>query len=145
VLRFPVPLYFALSCVDHPAALRYEIRRLGGHYLHISDVSRHFGPQLEEIRVQLVELRRAMPRWEIVKEYCGADPRRVYVILQFRGRPVRVGGSDRHLAVLAVLLKNNGIPRSMKALLQLCSENPLFAPSGGPFGTPTCDAQDVPL
>ena len=131
-----VPVYFALSCVDQPAALKYEIQRLGGHYLHISDVSRHFDPQLDEIRLQLAEVRRAMPRWDIVEEYWGADPRRVYVILQFNGKPVHVSGSDRHLAVLAVLLKNNGIPRSLKSIRDLCSEDPLFAPSGGPFAVP---------
>jgi len=130
------PFYFALSCVDQPAALRYEIRRLGGYYLNIADVSRHFGQQMEEVRLQLEEVKRAMPRWEIVEEYCGVDPRRVHVILQSRSTSVPVSGSDRHLAVLTVLLKNNGIPRSLKSLRHLCSENPLFAPSGGPFVVP---------
>ncbi|MHB8217076.1 MAG: hypothetical protein ACYDDS_13455 [Candidatus Sulfotelmatobacter sp.] len=131
-----VPLYFALSCVQQPASLRYEVRRLGGYFLYVSDVLRHFGPQLDEIRFQLEDVKRVVPHWEIVQEYFGSDPRRTYVIFTFGNKPIYVGGSDRHLAVLAVLLKNNGIPRSMKALRQLCWEDPLFVPSGGPFAVP---------
>jgi hypothetical protein len=131
-----IPLYFALSCTEQPASLRYEIRRLGGRFMHVSDVARHFVPQMDEVRLELDEVQRSVPRWEIIEEYSGSDPVRAYIFLRFSGKLIPVGGSDRHLAVLAVFLKNNGIPRSMKALRQLCSEYPLFDSAGGPFSVP---------
>jgi hypothetical protein len=131
-----VPLFLALSSVVQPASLRYEIRRLGGYFMYDSDVPRNFVSQMEEIQIHLDEVQRSVPRWEIVEEHFGSNPMRVYVFFRFMGKAIQVGGSDRHLAVLAVLLKNNGIPRSMRALQQLCSEDPLFQPGGGPFSVP---------
>jgi hypothetical protein len=131
-----VPLYLAVSCSDQPASFRYEVRRLGGFFMLASDVPGHFGPLMEEIRLQLDGVRRLLPRWEIVEESSGSEPVRAYVFFRFAGKLIQVRGSDRHLAVLAVLLKNNGIPRSMKALRQLCSDDPLFEPAGGSFDVP---------
>ena len=130
------PIYFALSCAPQAASLRYEIRRMGGRFMYLSDVASHFISELDEIKVQVKEIRESAPCWEISEEYFGADPRRVEVAVRFGSNPIYIGGSDRHRATLAVLIQNNGIARSLRALRQLCEESPLFTPSGGPFPVP---------
>jgi hypothetical protein len=132
----PVPLYFGVSCTVQPAALRYEIRRSGGRFMYASEASSHFRSEMEEIQIQLSEVKTMAPHWEIIQEnYCD-DAQRVYVQLRFSGKTEGLQGSDRHRAVLAVMLKNNGIPRSMSALRQLCAEDRLFTPAGGPLDVP---------
>jgi hypothetical protein len=131
-----VPVYFALSRVTQPPALVYEIRRQGGRIMHVADIPAYFGLELEQIQLELSETKRGLPRWEIILESFGLNPMRAYIFLRFGGKVIEVEGSDRQLAVLAVLLKNNGIPRSMNVLQQLCSEDPLFCPAGGPFTVP---------
>jgi len=77
-----------------------------------------------------------MPCCEIIEECLGADPQHVEIALRFGSNSTYVGGSDRHRAALAVLIRSNGIARSLKALRQLCVESPLFTPCGGPFLVP---------
>src|SRR5437899_4615099 len=45
------PVYFAISRTGQPPLVRFEIERLGGHFLYLADVPNHFTQELEQIRL----------------------------------------------------------------------------------------------
>jgi hypothetical protein len=132
----PRPAYFAISSTTQPSLVRYEIERLGGHFLHLFDVPTHFRREIDQIRLELRPVIRSLPRWLIVQEGYGPTLRAV-VYLVGRHRAIRVGGSDRHAAALAAFIKHNGISRSIGAWQKVFADDVLFAPSGGGFDIPS--------
>ncbi len=102
----PTPLYLAISVQTQPLVVRHSIRCLGGRFIYMAHVPAHFLEEIEEIRLELAELKLNVPQWEIVEE--GEVPaKRAYVHHRFRGKNPRVKGSDLESAVLAVMIRNN--------------------------------------
>jgi hypothetical protein len=130
------PAYFAISRNIPPPLVRFDIERLGGHYLLEFDVPAHFQQELAQIRLGFGPLTRSLPCWWIVQEGNGTTLRAV-IYLVTRKRRIRVGGSDRHAAVLAAFIKHNGISRSIGAWQKILSEDLLFKPAGGSFDVPS--------
>src|ERR1043165_3780335 len=62
------PLYFGLSQRGQFASRRYEIERLGGYFLALSDVPCRFSQELEQVRLALGSLIRSLPTWLIAYE-----------------------------------------------------------------------------
>ena len=128
------PAYLVVGKTSHPMA-RFEIERRGGHFLLLSDVATHLAEEFGQICLGFGPLARSLPRWHVVRE--GAGPTaRASVFLLTRRKP-RVRGGDLCSAVLAVLLKNNGLPRSICEIRKLLEEDPLFKPKGGSFAVPS--------
>jgi hypothetical protein len=132
----PRPLYVAISRVTQPALTRYEIERYGGHFLYVADIPNHFMHEVEQLRMELCAAQRSLPRWQIVREGQGKTAR-VTIHLLERGTQIRLGGSDRHNAVLAAMLKRNAMPRSINEWRKILAEDPLFKPAGGSFSVPS--------
>jgi hypothetical protein len=130
------PVYFAVSRIGQPPLVRFEIERLGGHFLYLADVPSHFTRELEQIRLNLSTLRRSLPYWQITREGQGATSRAAIHLLCQR-RLTRLCGSDRHVAVFAAMLKRNALPRSIGDLLKILAEDSLFKQSGGSFDVPS--------
>ena len=130
------PAYFLVNRISQYRLVRFEVERLGGHFLHLGDVPIRFGNELEQIRLGIDDLGRS-PRWLITYEGNG---RTLQVSVSFLGprgwRPVRQ--DDAHAAELAVLITtHNGIPRSIAGWRNVMISNPLFKPAGGGFSVPS--------
>jgi hypothetical protein len=128
------PAYLVIGKPSHPMA-RFEIERRGGYFLRLCDVPTHLVGELEHIRLGFGPLARSLPRWHVVREGVGLTAR-ASVFLLTRQKP-RVRGGNLCSAVLAVLLKNNGMPRSICEIQKLLEEDPLFKPAGGSFAVPS--------
>lgn len=132
----PRPVYLAITAQRQPVVTRLEIERVGGYFLHLPDVPRHFNDEIERIRIELDHIVRSLPFWNIVLEGHGRTLQ-AQVSVVYRGRSVRVWGSERMIAALATFIKNNGIPRSVKGWLNIFADDLLFKPMGGPFSVPS--------
>lgn len=130
------PIYFAISRNREPATIRFDIERLGGHVLQLVDVPTHFQGEIDQIRLRLALLMRSLPSWLIVYEGNG-NTLRTHVFFRHSQKMSRVPGSDRQIAMLAVLLKNNGIARSFAEWQKLLKDDALFRPAGGDFEVPS--------
>lgn len=129
------PAYLVIAHNSHPMA-RFETERRGGRFLLLADTDTGFGEEVEQIKIEFASLSRSLPQWCVVRQGVGLTARAA-VFLRGR-RMTRVRGGDVCSAVLAVLLKNNGIPRSICEITKLLSEDPLFEPAGGSFALPSC-------
>lgn len=132
----PWPVYWAMPRTSQPGRLRFDIERLGGYFLHLFDAPNHFRAEIEQIRLMFGHLKRSLPTWMIVYEGNGITLRAV-VYFVHRKRFIRVRGSDRQIATLAVFLKNNGLARSFSGWQKILADDPLFEPSGGCFTVPS--------
>jgi hypothetical protein len=130
------PAYFGISTISQKPLVRFDIERLGGHFLHLYDVPAHFQQELEQIRLAFAPLGRSLPRWLIVQEGNGPTLHAVVYLMGHQGR-IRVGGSDRHAAALAAFIKHNGVARSLGAWQKVLADDSLFKPGGGSFDVPS--------
>ncbi len=130
------PIYFAMPRSNQPGRSRFDIERLGGYFLHLFDAANHFRSAVEQIRLMFGHLKRSLPTWLIVYEGNGTTLRAV-VYFVHRKRFMRVRGSDRQIATIAVFLKNNGLERSFASWQQILAGDPLFEPSDGYFKVPS--------
>jgi hypothetical protein len=138
------PAYFGISTISQRPLVRFDIERLGGHFLHLYDVPAHFEQELEQIRLAFAPLGRSLPRWLIVQEGNGPTLHAVVYLMGHQGR-IRVGGSDRHNAALAALIKRNGIARSLGAWQKVLADDSLFKPGGGSFDVPSLSCLKIYL
>lgn len=132
----PRPVYFAISKDTQRGLTRYNIERLGGHFLHLFDAPSHLQAEIDQIRLELAPVIRSLPSWRIVYEG-NAGTLRPVIYLVNRRRSERIPGSDRLIAALAVFLKNNGIARSLSGWQKILYDDPLFMPAGGEFSVPS--------
>jgi hypothetical protein len=132
----PRPAYFAISKTGNLPLLRFEIERLDGRFLYLCDVPNHFNQELEQIRLKLSALLRSLPHWQLAHEGQGVTSRAVIHLIGTRTR-TRLGGSDRHVAVFAAMLKRNALPRSIGDWLKMLAEDSLFKPAGGSLEVPS--------
>jgi hypothetical protein len=131
------PSYLVISATSRYPLARFEVEfRRGAHFLHLHDVPGRFSGELGQIRLRQREFERSSPRWLI--EYQG-NGRTLQVNISFvshRGLAM-VRGADSLAAELAVLITNNGIPRSIAAWRKIMMGNLLFKPAGGGFNVPS--------
>jgi hypothetical protein len=132
----PRPVYFAIAKTSYSSRVRYEIERMGAHFLYLFDVPTHFQRELDQIRLELGPVVRSLPQWRIVQEGNGSTLR-VIIYLMGRRRAIRVGGSDRLAVVLASLIRNNGMTRSISAWQKVLADEPFFTSAGGGFEVPS--------
>jgi hypothetical protein len=130
------PAYLVVSKASQYRLARFEVERLGGHFLHLYDVPTRFGDELEQIRLRLGKLGCSLPRWLITYEGNGKTLQASVSFLGPRGWHI-VRQNDGHAAELAVLIKNSGISRSIAAWRKIMMADPLFKPAGGSFTVPS--------
>jgi len=130
------PAYFVISKTSQHHLARFEVERLGGHFLHLYDVPTRLGDELEQIRLRLGKLGCSLPRWLITYEGNGRTLQVSVSFLGSRGLQL-VRAEDGLAAELAVLITRNGIPRSIAAWRKIMLGSPLFKSAGGSFNVPS--------
>jgi hypothetical protein len=130
------PAYIVIGKPDRPSLARFEIERLGGHFLHLDDVPARLGEELKRIDLRIAHLSRSSPQWLIVYEGNGRTLQASVSIFGTQGLQF-VRADDRLAAELAVLITNNGIPRSIASWRKIMMNSTLFKPSSGGFNVPS--------
>lgn len=131
----PHPLYLAIPKNCEFARSRFEIERLGGYFLPFVDASARLRTEIEQMRLMIDKLKRSLPKWLVVYEG-NAVTLQAVVFLVHRKRLIRVRGSGRQIAALAVCLKHNGLRYSFSGWQKILADDPLFEPAGGAFRVP---------
>jgi hypothetical protein len=131
------PGYLAITRTRPDPETVHRIRQLGGEYMLLDEVPGRFKVELEQIRLQMARIRSSLPYFKIQVEGEGHERHAIVFVLASRGSRIRVGGSDRIAATLAVIITNNGQPRTVKAWRNIIAADPLFMPAGGTFEVPS--------
>lgn len=132
----PRPIYFGIAQEKQPPIIRFQLTRMGAHFLHLFDVVAQFKEEIEQIRLELQAVVSSRIFWRIVLEGNGESvcPR---VSFAWRGDFVPVEASDRVIAALAAFIMHSGIPRSIKEWLVQFENDTTFMPLGGRFPVPS--------
>lgn len=130
------PEYFVIGKPNRHRLARFEVERLGGHFLYLVDVPTRFGEELEQIRLRIAHLERSLPHWVIIYEGNGRTLQASVSFFDRRGLQL-LRAEDGLAAELAVLITNNGMSRSIAAWRKIMMNNPLFKPAGGGFNVPS--------
>ena len=130
------PSCIVVSKAGSPFMTRFEVERLGERFLHLDDVPARLGEELKRVDLHIAHLSRSAPHWLIAYEGNGKT---LQVSVSFFGRQglQLVHAEDGLAAELAVLITNNGIPRSIASWRKIMMGNLLFKPAGGGFNVPS--------
>jgi hypothetical protein len=131
------PSYLVVSATSRYPLARFEVEfRRGAYFLYRHDLPGRFSGELEQIRLRQREFERSSPRWLIEYQGNGQTLQVNVSFVSHRGLAV-VRAADSLAAELAVLITNNGIPRSIASWRNILMGSPLFKPAGGGFNVPS--------